>query len=50
MVYEDVTMIWKTGKRSVILDQYRDFMDELRDAEELCKILNRKDQSGEHRL
>ncbi len=43
MVYEDVTMILEDGEKDpVILDQYRDFMDELRDAEELCKILNRE--------
>ena len=43
MVYEDVTMILEDGEKDpMILDQYRDFMDELRDAEELCKILNRE--------
>ena len=44
-------MILEDGEKDPeVLEQYRDFMDELRDAEELCRILNRKGQSGEHRL
>lgn len=41
MVYEDVTMILEDGEKDqAVMVDYHDFLDELRDAEELCKILN----------
>lgn len=41
MVYEDVTRILEDGDKD-LLAQYEGFVDELKDAEELCEILNKQ--------